>query len=198
MVFTPPDYFRELRKTEIFPDPSRPLEIDLGCGDGSFLVEMARHFPGRDFLGVDRMAGRVGKTERRIRESGLSNVKVMRLESSYTAGWLLPTAGVSRLHLLCPDPWPKKRHHRHRLVNDREFLAGLERVIEPGGEFLLKTDHGEYFTDAVASLGGCRGFEATDWGKDEFFHPPSGFESQWIAFGKVIHRGRWRKKASAS
>ncbi len=194
MVFTPPDYFRELRKEEIFPDPARPLEVDLGCGDGSFLVEMARHYPERDFLGVDRMAGRVEKTERRIHESGLANVKVMRLESSYTVGWLLPAAGISRLHLLCPDPWPKKRHHKHRLVNDREFLAGLERIIVSGGEFLLKTDHEEYFTDAAASLGGCTGFERIRWDADEFFHPQTGFESQWVAFGKTIHRGRWRRK----
>ena len=79
--------------------------------------------------------------------------RVLRLESGYATGWLLPTAGVARLHLLCPDPWPKKRHAGRRLVNQQEFLGGLARVLQPGGEFLLKTDDRVYCEDALASLG---------------------------------------------
>ena len=56
-LFVPNNYFCELSKTEIFPDPSRPLEVDLGCGDATFLIEMARAHPERDFLGVERMLG---------------------------------------------------------------------------------------------------------------------------------------------
>jgi tRNA (guanine-N7-)-methyltransferase len=65
-------------------------------------------FPERDFLGVERMLGRVDKTMRKIERMQLPNARIMRLESAYTVGWLLPKASVSRLHLLCPDPWPKK------------------------------------------------------------------------------------------
>ena len=90
-LFTPPDYFRELTPAEVFPDPTRPLEIDLGCGDGTFITGMAAQHPERDFLGVERMLGRVDKTMRKIERMQLPNARVMRLESAYTVGWLLPT-----------------------------------------------------------------------------------------------------------
>lgn len=193
-IFVPVDYFRELHREDIFPDASRPLEIDLGSGDGTFLVEMARQHPGRDFLGIERLYGRVAKTAKKIKRLGLANARVLQLESVYSVAWLLPAASISRLHLLCPDPWPKKRHHKNRLVNSDEFLAGLERILVNGGEFLLKTDHEEYFTDAVASFAPRPAFERADWPDDAFFYPQTDFEKHWLAQGLSIHRARWRKK----
>lgn len=195
-LFVPPDYFRELRHDEIFPDPSRPLEVELGSGDGTFFLHMAREHPERDFLGLERMLGRVEKTLRKIAQAGLQNAKVLRLESGYSTGWLLPTASVSRLHLLCPDPWPKKKHAARRLVNQEEFLNGLVRVLKPGGEFLLKTDDVVYFEDALASLGNRPEFERLDWSADAFFYPTTDFEAHWLAMGRDIHRARWRKLQS--
>ena len=195
-LFVPPDYFRELRHDEIFPDPSRPLEVELGSGDGTFFLHMAREHPERDFLGLERMLGRVEKTLRKIAQAGLQNAKILRLESGYSTGWLLPTASVSRLHLLCPDPWPKKKHAARRLVNQEEFLNGLTRVLKPGGEFLLKTDDAVYFEDALASLGNRPEFERLDWPADAFFYPTTDFEAHWLAMGRDIHRARWRKLQS--
>ena len=193
-VFVPADYFRELRREEIFPDPTRPIEIDLGSGDGTFLVEMARQHPERDFLGVERLNGRVLKTAKKIKRAGLQNARVLQLESAYSVGWLLPTASISRLHLLCPDPWPKKRHHKNRLVNNAEFLTGLERILVPGGEFLLKTDHEEFFQNAIESLSLRPAFEQLDWPDDAFFYPQTDFEKHWLSKGLGIQRARWRKK----
>lgn len=195
-IFIPPDYFRELRREEIFPDPLRPLEIELGCGDGTFLTEMAARHPERDFLGVERMRGRVVKTARKIAARNLDHARVMRLESAYTVAWLLPSSCVSRLHLLCPDPWPKKKHAARRLVNQDEFLTGLARVLAPGGEFLLKTDDLPYFEDALASLE-SRGssFERLAWEEDSFYYPTTDFEQSWLDLGRVIYRARWRLRA---
>jgi tRNA (guanine-N7-)-methyltransferase len=193
-VFVPSDYFRELRRDEIFPDPSRPLEIDLGCGEGTFTAAMAPQFPERDFLAVERILCRVESTSKKIDRTGVENAKVMRLESTYVVGWLLPPACVSRLHLLCPDPWPKKRHERNRLVNNVEFLTGLERILIPGGEFLLKTDHPEYFENAIESLSQRSGFERMDWPEDAFFYPQTDFEKHWLRRGLSINRARWRKR----
>lgn len=197
-LLNPTDYFRELKKAEIFEDPRRPLEIDMGCGDGTFLVEMARAHPERDFLGVERLIGRVEKTARKIANANLTNAKVLRVESAYAAGWLLPAASVSRLHLLCPDPWPKKRHYKNRIVNHDEFLSGLERVIEGGGEFLLKTDHPAFFENAVDSLSRLAAFERRDWPEDAFYYPRTDFEQHWLARGLEIFRARWRKKTPRS
>ncbi len=194
-VFIPEDYFRELKKEELFPDGSRPLEIDLGCGDGSFLIEMARQHPDRDFLGVERLAGRVGKVTRKINASGLTNVRILRLESAYTVGWLLPTGGVSRLHLLCPDPWPKKKHHARRLVTIDEFKQGLLRILEPQGEFLFKTDDAEYFEVGTAEFDALPEHERLDWPEDAFFYAQTDFERQWLRQGKTMNRARWRKRS---
>lgn len=192
-LFIPEDYFRPLQREEMFPDTTRPLEVELGSGDGTFLLEMAQKHPERDFFALERMLGRVAKTVRKIHHLGLANAKVMRLESAYTVAWLLPAGEVSRLHLLCPDPWPKKKHAARRLVNQEEFLTGLARVLAPGGEFLLKTDDRVYYEDALASLGARPEFEALEWPDDAFFYPRTDFEAHWLAMGREMHRARWRR-----
>lgn len=193
--FVPTNYFKALEKEEIFPDVDKPLEVDLGCGDGYFVEHMAMLHPERNFLGVERLIGRVARTARRIADRKLTNARVLRLESAYTVSWLLPAESVSRLHLLCPDPWPKKKHIIRRLVNDEEFLSGLERVLKPGGEFLLKTDDEPYFENALESLSQRSAFTKIDWQLDEFPYPETDFERQWLALSKTIHRARWRKAA---
>lgn len=187
----PAHYFRELAREEILR-PGRPLEVDLGCGDGSFLIEMARQYPGRDFLGVERLLGRVRKVCRRIARGGLDNARVLRLDSRYVVEWLLPEASVSRLHLLCPDPWPKVRHHRRRLVQ-ADFLTAVRRVLEPGGEFLFMTDHEDYFRWTEEMVAAAGGFEALPWDEGAFFYPKTDFQIQWEAGGKSMWRLRSRK-----
>jgi tRNA (guanine-N7-)-methyltransferase len=193
--FIPADYFREARREEIFPDASRALEIDLGCGDGTFLLAMAKHHPERDFLGVERMPGRYEKVARAIREQGLTNVRVLRLESSYTVGWLLPALSVTRLHLLCPDPWPKAGHARRRMVRLEEFQRGLARVLVPGGEFLLKTDDAVYFEDAQEQFDPMPGFTRAPWTMGDFFYAMTDFERHWLRLDRSIHRARWIRAA---
>ena len=75
---------------------------------------------------------------------GLDNVKVFRVESRYFLEWMMQPGCISRLHSLCPDPWPKERHHKNRLVQE-DFLPVLHRSLSDGGEFLFKTDHEGYF-----------------------------------------------------
>ncbi len=189
--FVPADYFRRLARCEIGSE-ERPLEVDLGCGDGSFLLEMARQFPERDFLGVERLLGRARKVCRKLTRNHLGNARVLRLESRYTVEWLLPEASVTRLHLLCPDPWPKVRHHRRRMVQV-EFMAALWQVLVAGGEFLFMTDHQEYFEWAGAKVAEYGGFERLEWPEEGFFYPSTDFQRQWESAGKAMWRGRWRK-----
>lgn len=191
--FVPQDYFRTLDAEEIRRN-GRPLEIDLGCGDGAFLLGMAKEYPDRDFLGVERLLGRVRKVCKKITKRGLENARVLRLESRYTVEWLLPEATVSRLHLLCPDPWPKLKHHRRRLVQV-EFLEAVNRALQPGGEFLFMTDHEEYFQWAVEKVAEYGKFEQLEWNEDSFFYPKTDFQIQWEAEGKSMFRLRCRKNS---
>src|SRR5471032_2062665 len=102
---------------EIFPKP-QPLEVELGCGDASFLVGYARRNPGRNFIGVERLLGRIQKLDRKGRRDGLVNLRGVRIESAYFLQYLLPPGSASALHIYFPDPWPKKRHRKHRLINE--------------------------------------------------------------------------------
>ncbi|HWB05195.1 MAG TPA: tRNA (guanosine(46)-N7)-methyltransferase TrmB [Verrucomicrobiales bacterium] len=187
----PDDYFRLLRREEIFPDTSRPLELDVGCGDGTFLMEMAAHFPDRDFLGIERLGGRVNAIRRKAARRGLTNVRLLCLESSYALGWLLPDNCASRLHLLFPDPWPKKKHARRRFIQE-ENLTALHRVLAPGGELLFKTDHAAYFTEACETMDAGPHFRRESWPFGEFY-PLTDFEQLWLSQGCAIHAARWVK-----
>jgi tRNA (guanine-N7-)-methyltransferase len=189
--FVPADYFRRLGRAEVCRD-GRPLEVDLGCGDGSFLMEMAGQYPERDFLGVERLLGRVRKVCKKITRRGLENARVLRLESRYVVEWLLPDEAVSRLHLLCPDPWPKVRHHRRRLVQV-EFLEAVRRALVPGGEFLFMTDHEDYFRWAEEKVAAFGGFERLEWNEESFFYPKTDFQQLWESEGKAMWRLRCRK-----
>ncbi len=191
--FVPPDYFRRLAREDLVPG-DQPLEVDLGCGDGSFLLAMASHYPDRQFLGVERLLGRVRKVCRLAGRERLRNVRVLRLEARYSVEWLLPKKAVTRLHLLFPDPWPKERHHKRRLVR-QEFLRALEGVLVPGGEFLFKTDHAGYFEWAEAELAAYGRFERLDWPEDAFFYPQTDFERQWRDEGREVHALRVRAPA---
>jgi tRNA (guanine-N7-)-methyltransferase len=191
----PGDYFRVLGRDEICRG-GRPLEVDLGCGDGSFLMEMAREYPEREFLGVERLLGRVRKVCKKLTRRRLDNVRVLRLDSRYVVEWLLPEAEISRIHLLCPDPWPKLRHHRRRTMQ-LEFLEATRRALVPGGEFLFMTDHEEYFEWAVAKVAEFGKFERLEWEEDAFFYPKTDFQVQWEAEGKSMFRLRCRRPINA-
>ncbi|MEM6910266.1 MAG: tRNA (guanosine(46)-N7)-methyltransferase TrmB [Verrucomicrobiota bacterium] len=189
----PQDYFRRATVEEIFPErPEAFLEVDLGCGDGRFLERMGAQFPERNFLGVERLLGRVRKVSRKAERAGLQNVKVLRLESAYAIEWLLPRASVNRLHLLCPDPWPKAKHHKRRLFQ-LAFLRSVAAVLKPGGEFCFKTDHLGYFEWAEEVLEDCSFLERLAWPSEAFFYAKTDFQELWEGQGKSLRRLRLRK-----
>jgi tRNA (guanine-N7-)-methyltransferase len=192
----PEDYFRVAGVAEIFPErPGAPLEIDLGCGDGSFLADLAATFPERNFLGIERLLGRVRKTCRKV--AALANARVLRLESEYAVEWLLPPACAARIHLLFPDPWPKVRHHERRLLRPA-FLPHLRRVLAPGGEFLFKTDHEGYAGWAAETAATAADWDLLAWEEGDFYYPLTDFERHWLGQGKTIHRLRLRPRFPAA
>jgi tRNA (guanine-N7-)-methyltransferase len=132
-----------LNLAQLFPKP-QPLEVELGCGDASFLVEYARRQPERNFIGVERLLGRIRKLDSKGRRAGLTNLRGVRIESSYFLQYLLPPHSASALHIYFPDPWPKKRHHKNRLINER-FPELARAALAPGGKVYLRTDAAEYF-----------------------------------------------------
>ncbi|MGA2747817.1 MAG: tRNA (guanosine(46)-N7)-methyltransferase TrmB [Verrucomicrobiota bacterium] len=135
---------------------AQPLEVELGSGDGSFLARYAALHSGRNFIGVERLLGRLRKLDRKGARLGLTNLRCVRIEASYFLEYLLPPAAAQALHIYYPDPWPKRRHHKHRLINERfPLLAG--KVLAPGGTVYLRTDDAGYFERMRAVFGACAG-----------------------------------------
>jgi tRNA (guanine-N7-)-methyltransferase len=185
----PADLCRPLLLGEIFRN-DRPLEIDLGSGSGKFLVEAGQRFPERNFLGIERLLGRVRKTRRKACQLSLGNVRVLRIEIDYAVKYLLPSGSVSRFHLSFPDPWPKRRHHSRRLV-DQEFFGALEVALESAGELWIKTDHADYFRwieKMVAVVSSS--FHEVSW---EYEYPNTDFDETFAVESVPIYRLRLRK-----
>lgn len=143
LIHRPESWVDPLPLAVLFPT-QQPLEVELGSGDGSFLAQWADLHRDRNFLGVERLLGRLRKLDRKGRRLGLTNLRLMRIEASYFLGYLLPAGSVAALHLYFPDPWPKRKHRKHRLVN-AEFAAAAGRVLAPGGVVHLRTDDEDYF-----------------------------------------------------
>src|SRR5271154_6441809 len=111
----------------------RPIELDLGAGDGGFALSYAQQHPEVNLLAVERLLGRVRKIEKRAVRAGLTNLRVLRLQFGYTVKYLLPNANVAIAHIMFPDPWPKRRHWPRRLMQP-EFVRALAAALKPGGE----------------------------------------------------------------
>lgn len=189
-LWQPADHVRRAEPTDIFPR-SAPLEIDFGCGDGAFLLAMAARFPERNFLGTERMLGRVEKVCRAIARNRLANCRVLRLESNYSAKWLLPVGCASVVHIAFPDPWPKRHHHPRRLFQD-EFMVSLHQVLAEGGEVRIKTDDQPYFLWIEKVIARAKGFARIEWIEEDDY-PKTDFERHFIAQGLPVYRARLRK-----
>jgi len=144
----------------LFPKP-QPLEVELGCGDASFLVEYARRNPEKNFIGVERLLGRIQKLDKKGRRLGLTNTCGVRIESAYFLQYLLPSHAATALHIYFPDPWPKKKHRKHRLVGE-SFPALARAALAPGGTVFLRTDDADYFQQMNEVFGAAKEFEKAE------------------------------------
>jgi tRNA (guanine-N7-)-methyltransferase len=167
-----------------------PLEVDLGCGEGSFLAAIAAANPARNFLGVERQPGRVRSACRKLEQRGLTNARVLASEISYAVAEMLPPDSVTTFHLLFSDPWPKRRHAPRRVVND-SFFAAVTRALVSGGVLNVATDHLAYFDEIRR-----RAAQATNLAEIS----PEGavaavtrFEKVFTGLGAEIHRLSLRK-----
>jgi tRNA (guanine-N7-)-methyltransferase len=158
-----------------------PLHVDVGCGEGSFLCALAQRLPDKNFLGIERLLGRIRSSARKA--ASLSNVRLLQMESSYAVRYLLPPGSVETFYLLFPDPWPKRRHHRRRIVTP-EFLHSVHIALEKNGLICIATDHLDYFRKIEEIARATSGFEIAELDVEL---PPSGFELIFRQKGAPIH-----------
>lgn len=190
LEFTPADYFVPLPLGEVF-EREAPIHLDVGCGEGAFIVAMAKANPQCNFLGIERLVGRVRKVCKRAAGARLHNVRVLCVESMYTMGRLIPAQSVSVVHVMFPDPWPKRKHRIHRIIN-REFLDAVHAALLADGELRLTTDDTDYFEHMKMVATAHEGFSKIPW-PDDPGYPQTDFEKRFRAQGLHIHRLLMRK-----
>jgi tRNA (guanine-N7-)-methyltransferase len=180
----PDNYIAPLDLTRVF-GRAADVEVDIGCGDGSFLTVLAKQNPQRNFLGLERLLGRVRSACRKIAEQNLSNARVLRLESSYAIRYLLPPNSIAVFHLMFPDPWPKRRHQGRRLVT-AEFLQSIHHALAADGLLMVATDRHDYFEKMERLIQPALGFIALR--RPDFAVPTSTFEKRFRDKRTEIYR----------
>jgi tRNA (guanine-N7-)-methyltransferase len=191
LIYPLPSLLDRLDLAALFPT-ARPLEVELGSGDGTFLVDYAGLHPERNFLGVERLLGRLRKIDRKGRRAALTNLRAVRIEARYFVEYLLPPASVSAIHLYFPDPWPKRKHHRHRLVNPH-FVGVAWRALTADGVVYVRTDDADYFAWIQDVFGADSRFQPADT-------PPglrlvlTDFEREFLAQGTPTRYAAYQRR----
>ncbi len=143
IIVPPPEAGQCLDFAALFGGPG-PVEMEIGTGKGTFLLNRARMHPERCFLGIEWANKIYLYAADRMARWGLTNVRLMRTDASHLMQRQMPGGSLSMLHVYHPDPWPKKRHHRRRLIQP-PFVAAVVEALIPGGRLAVQTDHAEYF-----------------------------------------------------
>ncbi|MDB5332913.1 MAG: trmB [Phycisphaerales bacterium] len=134
---------KPLNWCELFGN-DHPVEMEIGTGKGTFLTEQAKGRPGTNFFGIEWANWFWKYASDRLRRNGCLNARAVRAEALFFLREYVPDASLSVLHVYFPDPWPKKRHNKRRLIQS-PFLEQAVRILVPGGRLQIVTDHQDYF-----------------------------------------------------
>ncbi len=137
---------------------ANPVEVEVGFGKGLFLLSSARARSDVNFLGIEIVRKYQLFTATRLAKRGLGNVRVACADAVEVLREMIAPASLDGAHIFFPDPWPKKRHHKRRLVQ-ADFIELIQRALTAGGYFHLATDWQEYAEHMLALLGQTPGFE---------------------------------------
>ncbi len=171
------------------------LTVEIGSGNGHFLVSRAVEEPERNFAGTEILGGRARKFHAKIQKRGLRNIAVFKGDGRRFVWEYLYRDMVSEFVVMFPDPWPKKKHHKHRILK-RPFLEMLRLRLEPGGVLSIVTDDRGYRDWILEQVSGVSGLAAlfpggyTDYPRQL---PASLFELRFRERGRNIFSLQFRK-----
>jgi len=133
----------------------RPVHIEIGSGKGTFLLGQGQHVPDVNFLGIERSNKYYRFAVDRIGRWGLKNVRIIRADAAHFLSEYVPDSSVDCFYVYFPDPWPKKRHHKRRFINEAN-MGQMVRCLKTGGTIQIATDHVDYFEqirEVIGALG---------------------------------------------
>ncbi len=175
---------------------AQPLKIEIGCGNGHFITELAQEEPNFNFIAIDIKYERVCKTISKLSKRQIDNVRLYHGDARILLDWYIKNESITEFYYNFPDPWPKRKHHKHRLFNS-DFLNTLYRVMTQGALFTCATDHEEYLQWMLDFLQTDNRFAHIF--DDKVVVHISGyhntlFEKMWREMGKKIYYFRFIKK----
>ena len=169
-----------------------PLEVEIGSGKATFLLAAARENPAHDFLGLERSLSYYRLCRDRVARAAPPNARVVRADGRLFIETALETASVRAVHIYFPDPWPKKKQKKRRLI-DGVFLERVASRLEPGGILRIATDHPDYGASLGPLLETVDAFQRLPW--DALPEPPpTSYALKYAREGRPI----WRFLASRS
>lgn len=180
---------------EIFGN-TKPVEVEIGPGKGSFLMDLARNTPERNFFGVEFSARRAFRIARLLERDGPSNAIVIRADFGCLVRTFIHPESVAVYHWYFPDPWWKTRHHKRRLIQN-DFPRAVTRTLVPGGKLLFASDVKNYFDDIVEQLNALPELTQFSWQRDQVTHRGrviiTDFERKYIKQGRPIYYAGFQK-----
>lgn len=166
-----------------------PVTLEIGFGDGQSLLEMAKQAPEINFLGVEVYRPGVGKLLLGVESDKVSNVRVSVLDAVDLVQRALVPQSLARILIFYPDPWPKKKHHKRRLVQP-EFIDTLCSRLEPQGVLHLATDIQSYAEHAMEILEACESLRNTagagNYAERPEYRPPTKYERRGLKLGHPV------------
>jgi tRNA (guanine-N7-)-methyltransferase len=184
-----PDLRRFPAIEELFGN-ANPLEVEIGCGKAKFLIPRAQEHPGINFLGIDVMWKWMKYAVQRSDKRRLANIRFIKADARSVVKYGIPERSVSIFHIYFPDPWPKRRHRKRRLVTG-EFLRLLHSRLRDDGLIELATDHEDYFLQMKRAVGqsGVEWRGVIDSVNERLFTGLSktNYEIKYEAAGRALH-----------
>ena len=164
-----------------------PVIVEVGSGMGETTAEIAAQHPQNDYLAIEVHSPGVGSLLRHLEERALTNVRVVQHDAVDVLRDMVPVASLRGIHVFFPDPWPKKRHHKRRLLQPA-FVALAASRLEPGGYLHVATDWADYAEQALAVLRDTPGLAntAADFAPRPETRPETKFERRGRRLGHEV------------
>jgi tRNA (guanine-N7-)-methyltransferase len=183
------DGTKQLDFTAIFGN-DHEIVLEIGSGKGRFLVDSAKENPALNYVGIEKSLHYYRVIEDRLKRHALANARIVNDDAFHVLRDMIAPKSVGQVHIYFPDPWPRPRERKRRMIRN-EVLLQIERILRDDGWGIYVTDHAEYFQKALPVLEEVFEVESEVGVQRQ---PRTNYEAKYLVAGRTIHEARFRKR----